>query len=430
MAAQNRNSKFVLQVYDGEKYRPCYIAPHATDKLYGDTKIVDTVNTPTAEGKDGDKTAANTSIVPSPKAVNDAIVRALQNENLPAARAKHLTTGKTIKFSGGGSFEATLKDALSVDYQEVNFTGVLPLSAIPQGAQERLVICKDKNTALTQAKNGEIQQGDVVQIPEDGNDGHNIMYYMCEAYSTNATFDSLFKVFSAGHATDADKLNTNAGSSAKPVYFSGGVPVACSSTIGGTAKPVYMNGGTITACSSTIGGTAKPVYMNGGTITACSSTVGGGTIPAYMNGGTITACTPYSEASVKYATSAGSATSATTATALSSSAGSATQPIYFSNGKPVACSYTLAKSVPSNAVFTDTTYTALKNPNALKISLSGGSTSSVTYDGSTAQSLTIPIPTIPSSLKNPSALSFSGASTVTYDGSTSQSVTIPVKVTD
>ena len=47
---------------------------------------------------------------------------------------------------------------------------------------------------------------------------------------------------------------------------------------------------------------------------------------------------------------------ADTATALTSSAGSATQPIYFSNGKPVACSYTLAKSVPSNAVFTDTTY--------------------------------------------------------------------------
>ena len=47
---------------------------------------------------------------------------------------------------------------------------------------------------------------------------------------------------------------------------------------------------------------------------------------------------------------------ADTATALTSSAGSATQPIYFSNGKPVACSYTLGKSVPSNAVFTDTTY--------------------------------------------------------------------------
>lgn len=39
---------------------------------------------------------------------------------------------------------------------------------------------------------------------------------------------------------------------------------------------------------------------------------------------------------------------------LTSNAGSATQPIYFSGGKPIACSYSLSKSVPSNAVFTDT----------------------------------------------------------------------------
>lgn len=42
------------------------------------------------------------------------------------------------------------------------------------------------------------------------------------------------------------------------------------------------------------------------------------------------------------------------ATALTSSAGSSTQPVYFSGGKPVAIGYTIAKSVPSNAVFTDT----------------------------------------------------------------------------
>lgn len=45
---------------------------------------------------------------------------------------------------------------------------------------------------------------------------------------------------------------------------------------------------------------------------------------------------------------------ASTATALTSSAGSGTQPIYFSNGKPVATTYALHKTVPSNAVFTDT----------------------------------------------------------------------------
>lgn len=41
--------------------------------------------------------------------------------------------------------------------------------------------------------------------------------------------------------------------------------------------------------------------------------------------------------SVKYATSAGSATSATTASKLGTNAGSSTHPVYFSNGVPVAC---------------------------------------------------------------------------------------------
>ena len=55
-----------------------------------------------------------------------------------------------------------------------------------------------------------------------------------------------------------------------------------------------------------------------------------------------------------------------TATALTTSAGSATQPVYFSDGKPVATTYTLGKSVPSNAVFTDTTYgTATSSSNGL-----------------------------------------------------------------
>ena len=55
--------------------------------------------------------------------------------------------------------------------------------------------------------------------------------------------------------------------------------------------------------------------------------------------------------SVKNAKAAGSADSATK---LSSSAGSATQPVYFNDGKPVATTYTLGKSVPASAVFTDT----------------------------------------------------------------------------
>ena len=58
-----------------------------------------------------------------------------------------------------------------------------------------------------------------------------------------------------------------------------------------------------------------------------------------------------------YAGSSSAGGSANSAVKLDmATAGSATQPVYFTGGKPAACSYTLGKSVPSNAVFTDTTY--------------------------------------------------------------------------
>lgn len=51
---------------------------------------------------------------------------------------------------------------------------------------------------------------------------------------------------------------------------------------------------------------------------------------------------------------ASTATSATTASKLSTSAGSAAQPVYFKDGVPVATTYTLNKTVPADAKFTDT----------------------------------------------------------------------------
>ena len=53
----------------------------------------------------------------------------------------------------------------------------------------------------------------------------------------------------------------------------------------------------------------------------------------------------------------GNASTATTASKLGTNAGSSTNPVYFSGGVPVACTYSLNKTVPSDAVFTDTTYT-------------------------------------------------------------------------
>lgn len=52
----------------------------------------------------------------------------------------------------------------------------------------------------------------------------------------------------------------------------------------------------------------------------------------------------------------GKTETAAAAAKLTTSAGSATQPVFFSNGVPVATTYSLNKTVPANALFTDTTY--------------------------------------------------------------------------
>lgn len=82
-----------------------------------------------------------------------------------------------------------------------------------------------------------------------------------------------------------------------------------------------------------------------------------------------------------YAGSSSAGGSATSAVKLDSSAGSATQPVYFSGGKPVATTYTLGKSVPSNAVFTDTDTKVTNTLNTTAKAYLTGTTSASTNTG-------------------------------------------------
>lgn len=101
-----------------------------------------------------------------------------------------------------------------------------------------------------------------------------------------------------------------------------------------------------TARTITIGNTGKSVN-GGGNVSWSLSEIGAAA----------------SSHSHNYAGSSSAGGSATSAVKLdTATAGSATQPVYFSGGKPVACTYTLGKSVPSNAVFTDTnTWRGIQN---------------------------------------------------------------------
>ena len=78
-----------------------------------------------------------------------------------------------------------------------------------------------------------------------------------------------------------------------------------------------------------------------------------------------------------YAGSASAGGSATSAAKLdTATAGSVTQPVYFSGGKPVATTYTLEKSVPADAKFTDTVYSHPTNSGNKHIP-SGGSSGQI-----------------------------------------------------
>lgn len=84
-------------------------------------------------------------------------------------------------------------------------------------------------------------------------------------------------------------------------------------------------------------------------------------------------------------TMTGSAANTIKAAALTVNAGSKIQPIYFTNGIPANCTYTLEKSVPSNAIFTDTKNTAGSTDSASKLFLIGATSqaaNSQTYSNS------------------------------------------------
>ena len=180
-----------------------------------------------------------------------------------------------------------------------------------------------------------------------------------------------------------------------------------SSTVGGAAKPIYLNGGTATACSSTVGGAAKPVYMNAGTVTACSSTVGSATQPVYMNGGTVTACTytlaksvpstaVFTDTNTHYASKNVVGTSTATSNTTSALTNGNVYLNSVENGAVTSAhkisgsgATTVTTDTSGNIVINsaNTTYSSLKNPNALTISLNG--TSQGAYDGSATKSINI-----------------------------------------
>lgn len=381
---KGKGLNFTAKIWDeqAQAYRPIYIAPDATDTIQGDVILSDDIS---------DLDAATGMTAATPKAVkfaNDNANKKLDKEqsaeqtvvspvtfsgkvtgndgfagNLTgdvtgnADTATKLKTARTISVKGGNdatsvgsvSFNGSSDSLIvipQIDASIVN-TGTLPLSVIPQGALENLIKVDDeaKRFALTV---DQVQLGDSVLQIDTG-----VMYIVVDQNKLNsaegyqeykaATALNAANADEAVHAISADKLTTkNVGSTAQPIYINtDGIATASNSEIGASNKPIYMSAGILTASSSTIGSGTRPIFMTGGALTASTSTVGANTAnavqPVFMNNGVIAATT--------------------------ASSGAANKPVWLNGGKLVPGTYTIDKSVPSNAIFTDT-WIAMKGSTA------------------------------------------------------------------
>ena len=154
-----------------------------------------------------------------------------------------------------------------------------------------------------------------------------------------------------GNASSASKLTTDAGSATQPVYFSEGVPTVCSYQLNKTVPSnAVFTDTTYSSKSEANGGTDVSLVTTGEKYNwnRKSNLVLGNTSYTALAGST------------KYAGSSTQGGAATSAEKLTntSNIGNTNQPVYFTaSGVPAAISYTINKSVPSNAVFTDTHFT-------------------------------------------------------------------------
>lgn len=114
----------------------------------------------------------------------------------------------------------------------------------------------------------------------------------------------------------------------------------------GLSNTQFYNSGVRSISTGTANGTIN-VNTNGSTANVAVYGLGSA---AYTNSNAYAAASH----NHNYAGSSSAGGVANSAATLTTNAGSATQPVYFTGGKPAACTYTLGKSVPSDAVFTDT----------------------------------------------------------------------------
>lgn len=258
--------------------------------------------------------------------------RALNNNDFDTINVTELNSGNLIN-TGAARFLNTING--SVSGTSSNVTGTVAIANGGTGATTRLSAAQNlTNEAVTSPTH-------IVGLTTNwGKFGYTTIAQLKSTMSLN-NVENKSSATIRGELTSA---NVTTALGYTPVNKAGDTMTG-QLTIQGSAasKPLKVRG----ICGYDGSSAEDALYLNYGNTTADTvffGNTGGGAISS--NG------TQYS----------GNAATATTATKLgTSTVGGTTTPIYLNAGVPTALSYTIAKSVPSNAVFTDTTYSAGDN---------------------------------------------------------------------
>lgn len=200
-------------------------------------------------------------------------------------------------------------------------------------------------------------------IAEAGVAIHNQAYSSSASATDNgytASSDSANSAASCtGNSASATKLTSSAGSAVQPVYFKDGKPVATTYFLNKTvpADAKFTDTNTWRGVQNNLTSTATDQSLSAAQGKVLKDLVDGKAAASHTH---------------NYAGATSSGGSANSAVKLdTSTAGSPTKPVYFSGGKPIACSYTLNKTVPADAKFTDTTYGTFKGATSNAAGTSG-----------------------------------------------------------
>lgn len=269
--------------------------------------------------------------------------------------------------SAGGVANSALKLATARTINGVSFNGTdnITLTANPTANQ---LSNQDLNTTTTPAFYYAAGSNSVTNKPSGVDAFGMIVMKNASGYTEQLLIDInqkfLMRVYNGSSWTAWASVYTTLNKPSKSDVGLGNVENKSSATIRGE-----LTKDNITTALGYTPPTTNTTYVTGTTstagITKLYTSTGTGTDGAMTQAATTTALNGKANSSHthSYAGSSSAGGSATSAVKLdTTTAGSATQPVYFTGGKPTACTYTLGCSVPSGAKFTDTnTWRGIQN---------------------------------------------------------------------